>query len=252
MQRINLFPLLALLLLLTSCVSVKKGNEANLEKASDINVQLGIGYYHRGNLELANEKLVKAIKQNPASSQAHHAYAVLQNRFLNAEKAELHFKKAIELDPGNSEALNNFGAYLCSAERYKEADAMFMQAVKNPLYRSPEVAYTSAAVCILKEGPSQQPKAKQYLSKALAIGNNFRPALINMAELTFIEQNNEMTGLYLQRYHVAGAATARSLWLSIQNEMDKGNKSRAQELAEQLKQDFVNSKEYEQWLALNK
>ena len=253
MYRINVWLILPLILQLTSCVTVQEGGGfKNLKKASDINVQLGIGYYHRGNLELANDKLIKAMRQNPESSQAHHAYAVLQNRFLNVEKAELHFNKAIKLDSGNSEALNNFGAFLCSASRFKEADKMFMQALENPFYRSPEVAFTSAAVCILKEGDFQRPKAKEYLSKALAIGSNYRPALINMAEINFAEKNNSMTSLYLERYHATGAASARSLWLSIQNELDMSNESKASELAEKLKQNFANSKEYKQWLALNK
>ena len=251
MYRINVILILPLLMLLTSCVTVTDGG-TDFEKASKINVQLGIGYYHRGNLELANEKLVKAMKQNPKSSQAHHAYAVLQNRFLDKEKTEFYFNKAIELDPENSEALNNFGAYLCTSGKIQEAEKMFMQALKNPLYRSPEVAFTSAAVCILKEGDFQRPKAKEYLTRALAIGNNYRPALITMADITLAEKNNKLSSLYLKRYHLTGNATARSLWLSIQNELDKGDNSKVYELAGKLEQKFGNSKEYKQWLALNK
>ncbi len=67
---------------------VQEGGTKN-EKASKINVQLGIGYYHRGNLESANEKLIKALDQDPKSSQAHHAYAVLQNRFQDKEKRNI-------------------------------------------------------------------------------------------------------------------------------------------------------------------
>lgn len=249
MYRINI--IWPLLLLLTSCVTVQEDG-SQMERASKINVQLGIGYYHRGNLETANEKLVKALTQDPDSSQAHHAYAVLQNRFLDKEKAELHFRKAIKLDSKNSEALNNFGTFLCRDGHYREAEKMFLQAVDNPLYKSPEVAYTSAAVCVLKEGDDQQPKAKQYLKRALALGNNFRPALINIAEISFKEKNTEFTKLYLERFHLTGDPSARSLWLSIQNELEMGHHSKIAELAELLKNKFPDSKEYEQWLALKK
>lgn len=118
MHRINL---VWLVLLLSACVMVQDGPTQD-EKASKINVQLGIGYYQQGNLEQANEKLLKALAQDPLSSQAHYAYAVLQNRFLNAEKTEFHFKKAIEYDPGNSEALANYGAYLCNKGETQEAE----------------------------------------------------------------------------------------------------------------------------------
>jgi type IV pilus assembly protein PilF len=114
MFRISTIVILGLLL--SSCAMVPVGPTRD-EKASKINVQLGVGYYQQGNLELANEKLLKALDQDPESSQAHFAYAVLQHRFLHKEKAEEHFRKAIDLNPENSEALSNFGAFLCIYNR---------------------------------------------------------------------------------------------------------------------------------------
>ncbi len=253
MLRIKIPTILILLmvLLLSSCVTVTDGG-ADYEKASKINVQLGIGYYNRGNLELANQKLLKAMKQDPKSSQAHHAYAVLQNRFLDKAKAEEYFKKAISLDPENSEALNNYGVFLCADNRILEAEKMFMQAVDNDSYRSPEVAYTSAAICLLKEGESKQPQAKEYLKRALAIGNNYRPALFNMAKITLAEQNYELTGVYLNRFHLTGEETSQSLWLNIQNELAQGHIAKVNELVENLKTKFPDSEEYKQWLESNK
>lgn len=247
MHRINL---VWLVLLLSACVMVQDGPTQN-EKASKINVQLGIGYYQQGNLEQANEKLLKALAQDPTSSQAHYAFAVLQNRFLNAEKTEYHFKKAIELNPNNSEALTNYGAYLCNKGQVEEAESLFLRAVENPLYKSPELAYTNAAVCLLKADSKQTEKAKAYLMKALAARSNYTPALINMAEITFDEHNYELSQLYVDRFHLFGPPTSRSLWLNIQNEMNLNNQSKAFELAEQLKNQFPESKEYQSWIELN-
>jgi type IV pilus assembly protein PilF len=248
MLRINL--LLLILLSLSACVVVDEG-PTQKEKASDINVQLGIGYYNQNNLELANEKLLKALDQNPRSSRAHHAYAVLQNRFMDKEKAEYHFKKAIELDDKNSEALNNYGAFLCRENRVEEAEEMFLRALKNPLYKSPEVAYTNAATC-LRQANKKPEKVKQYLKKALAVGNNFRPALIMLADINFEEKNYELTTIYLKRYHLVGAPTARSLWLEIRNELELNHKEQADQLAEKLKTEFPDSSEYQSWLKLTK
>lgn len=258
MLRINsLLPLLlALLLPLSGCVVVQE-NGTQKEKASKINVQLGISYFHQGNMEQANEKLVKALDQDPESSQAHHAYAVLQNRFQDKEKAEFHFRKAINYDAMNAEAFNNFGAFLCSDGRALEAEEMFMGALKNPVYRMPELAYTNAAVCLLKTGDEQRPKAKEYLSKAVGLNNNFRPALIKLAELTFSDQDFSTVRLLLERFHSTGEPTASSLWLAIQNELSmpagKINRdSNIEKYAGQLKSNFPESKEYENWLALEK
>lgn len=253
MNNINFLILFGLLVMtqLASCVTVTEGG-TDLEKASKINVQLGIGYYNRGNLELANQKLLKAIRQDPESSQAYHAFAVLQNRFLDPVKAEFYFKKSIQLDPKNSEALNNYGAFLCAENRISEAEKMFLQAVNNQSYRSPEIAYTSAAVCLLKEGVNNTGKAKSYLKRALAIGNNYRPALINMAEIYFSEKNYELTGLYLDRYNITGQNTARSLWLEIQNELAQDKTSKIPLLSDLLETKFPDSEEFKKWLALDK
>ena len=249
MPPIKLLVLLALLPI-SGCVVVEEGPTQN-EKASKINVQLGIGYYNQGNLELANEKLLRALDQDPKSSQAHHAYAVLQNRFLDAEKAEFHFQRAIDLNDSNSEALNNYGAFLCRAKRYDEAKTMFLQAVDNPLYKTPEVAYTNAALC-LRQTDSDPKQVKQLLTRALGVGSNFAPALLAMAEISLAEQDYEKTVLYLRRFLLSNQHTAASLWLAIQNELNANNHEDAENLAAQLQQKFPQSKEYQSWLEVSK
>ena len=249
MRRISL--LLMSAFLLSACAMVPVG-ETNMQKASKINVQLGIGYYQRNNLEQANAKLVKALRQDPTSSQAHHAYAVLLNRLQEKEKAEQHFKKAIELDPENSEALTNYGSFLCRERKYLDAEKMFLQAVENPLYRTPEVAYTNAAVCLrkLEADDHAMKRIKKYLKKALAQKNNFPPALLNMAEVSIEEKNYDFARLYLERYHLVAPATPRSLWLSIENELAAGHPHKAAEFAQKLEQEFPDSAEYKKWQAL--
>ncbi len=248
MLRINLAWLL--LLSLSACVVVDDG-PTQMEKASEINVQLGIGYYHQNNLELANEKLIKALDQNPRSASAHHAYAVLQNRFRDKEKAEFHFRKAVEYNPLDSEALNNFGAFLCRDNRPEEAEKMFIQALENPLYKAPEVAYTNAATC-LRQNNKKPEKVKEYLTRALGVGNNFRPALLLLAEISFEEKQHDLTTIYLKRYHLVGEPTARSLWLEIRNELELNHRDKANELAEKLKSEFADSPEFQSWLLLSK
>jgi type IV pilus assembly protein PilF len=248
MLRINLIWLM--LFTLSACVVVDEG-PTQKEKASDINVQLGMGYYHQNNLELANAKLIKALDQNPRNAQAHHAFAVLQNRFGDKEKAEFHFKKAIEYNSSNSEALNNYGAFLCQNKRPEEAEKMFLRALKNPLYKTPEVAYTNAASC-LRQNNKKPEMVKEYLKKALGKVNNFRPALILLAEISFEEEKLDLTTIYLKRYHLVGPPTARSLWLEIRNELELDHREEAYKLAEKLKTDFADTPEYQSWLKLTK
>ncbi len=240
-------PLALLALTLTACVSVNP-QQSQQEKASAVNVQLGIGYLQQNNLELASEKLNKALQQNPKSAPAHNAYAILQERLLQMDKAEFHYRRATELDPNDSQASNNYGAFLCRNGRELEAERYFLRALDNPLYKTPEFAYTNAAICLLKV--DRVDTAKEYLSKALAAKSDFAPALLAMGDILFDEGQHQLAKVYLDRYHRVTRPSARSLWLAIRNELELGGDDRIGELAQQLESDFPDSDEYRSWLRI--
>ena len=221
------------------------------EQASAVNVQLGIGYLQQNNLELANDKLDKALRQDPNSASAHNAYAILQDRLLQTEKAEYHYKKATTLDPKNSQAANNYGAFLCRHGRELESEKYFMQALKNPLYSTPEFAYTNAALCLLQLGePGETEKAKEYLRKAIAAKNDFGPALLAMAQILFDQGEYVAAKPYLDRFHLVDRPTARSLWLAIRNTLQIDGQGNVTELAQRLGDEFPNSEEFKAWQAI--
>ncbi|MDH3388244.1 MAG: type IV pilus biogenesis/stability protein PilW [Gammaproteobacteria bacterium] len=233
--------------LLQACVAVNPQQSKN-EKASAINVQLGIGYLQQNKLELASEKLSKAIAQNPDSAAAHNAYAILQDRLKQIELAEFHYRKATSLDPKDSQAANNYGTFLCRNGRELESEKYFLQALDNPLYNTPEYAYTNAAICLIKAG--QTDPGKGYLRKALAAKSDFSPALLSMAELLFEEGDHAQAKIYLDRFHLVARATAKSLWLSIRNELQLDSNANVEEYALRLEKDFYDSPEYQAWLKI--
>jgi len=233
--------------LLSACVTVND-NPTDNEKASNINVQLGIGYLQQGKLELANEKLLKALRYNPKSASAHNAYAILQDRLLVKDKAAYHYEKATTLDPKDPQAANNYGAFLCRNNQEAKSETYFLRALDNPLYKTPEYAYTNAALCLLKI--DKRDKAIGNLSKALAANSNFPVALITMAKIKFEDQNHKDAKLYLDRYHLVAQPSAKSLWLSIRNELMLNKDRDVDELASQLQTNFPDSDEYQSWLAI--
>jgi type IV pilus assembly protein PilF len=237
----------SIVLLLSACVTVDPADE-NRVAASKINVQLGMGYLQQNNMVQASEKLTKALSQDPESAAAHNAYAILQDRLLQKEKAEEHYKIATELDPANSQAANNYGAFLCRNNREAESEAYFLKALENPLYKTPEFAYTNAALCLIQI--KEIDRAKVYLRKALAAQNNFPIALITSAELFYDDQNFQSTKLVMAQYHRVAKPTARSLWLAIRADLELGDTLHAEDLARRLEADYLTSDEYQAWLAL--
>jgi len=230
--------------LMQACVAVDPGPTQD-QKASAVNVQLGIGYLQQNKLELASQKLDKALRQDPESASAHNAYAILQERLGQLELAENHYEKATKLDRNNSQAANNYGAFLCKNGRERESEKYFLQALDNPLYNTPEYAYTNAAICLLKTG--EVSSAKEYLRKALTERSDFSPALLTMGGLLFNEMDYEGARLYLDRYHLVAQPSPRSLWLSIQTAWKINPDADVSELAERLKTDFPESQEYQFW-----
>ena len=251
-MRINkIVSLLILLGLLQACYVPVEPDQSQNEKASAVNVQLGIGYMQQNNLDLASEKLTKAINQDPDSAPAQNAYAILQDRLLQTEKAEYHYKKATTLDPKNSQAANNYGAFLCRHGRELESEKYFMQALKNPLYSTPEFAYTNAALCLMQVGePGATVKAKDYLRKAIAAKSDFGPALLALANLLFSEGEYSAAKFYLDRFHLVAKPNAFSLWLAIRNTLQIDGQGDVTELAQRLGNEFPDSKEYKSWLAI--
>jgi len=249
--RINkIIPALMLCGLLQACMTPVVDKDQN-EQASAVNVQLGIGYLEQNNLDQANEKLSKALRQDPNSASAHNAFAILQDRLLQTEKAEYHYKKATTLDPKNSRAANNYGAFLCRHGRELESEKYFLQALKNPLYNTPEFAYTNAALCLLQVGEQRETeKAKEYLSKAIAARSDFGPALLAMAQLLFDQGQYAAAKPYLDRFHLVARPTARSLWLAIRNTLQIDGRGDVTELAQRLGSEFPNSEEYKAWQSI--
>jgi len=244
-MRIEFVIAILLVLMLSSCVVVDE-KTTDKAKASAINVQLGIGYMQQNNLEVANEKLLKALDQNPKSSSAHNAYAMLQDRLLVKDKAAYHYEKATSLDPSDSQAANNYGTFLCRNNEEAKSEKYFLRAIKNPLYRTPEYAYTNAALCLLRI--KKRDKAISYLSKALAANSNFPTALVAMAKIRFEDQNFKQAKIYLNQYHLLARPSAKSLWLTIRTELALGSSIDVDELAAQLRDDFPDSDEYQFWL----
>jgi len=238
---------IALVSLLSACVTDQPGMSKN-DQASDVNVQLGLGYMQQGNMQLANEKLRKALVQNPDSAYAHNGFAILQERLGENERAEQHYRKAIQINPDDSEANNNLGTFLCRNGREEESEQYFLAAVDNSLYRTPEYAYTNAAICLGKVGNDE--KKYQYLRDAVNANPSYSPALYQLSKLEFEREAYQRAVFYLNRYFNLREKSAESLWLGIRIELALDNKDNAYSYGLQLENNFPDTEMTQSWLAI--
>ena len=215
------FGIFLLSMLLSACAGNSRTGATDASEAAEINMRLGLNYMQRGDYEFALEKLEKALQQDPNLPSAHNTIAILYQRLGEEEKAEKHFKKAVELAPQYSEAQNNYGAFLCRQQRYDEAEARFLIAVENPLYQSVAEAYENAGLCAMQKPDVK--KAESYFRRALQIEPALSKSLLQMAEISYEQQNYLQARAYVQRFHNAATWTPRALLLGIKTENKLGD-----------------------------
>ena len=231
------------------------------KEAAQYNVQLGISYMRDNNLEEAEEKLAKALAQDPDLPAAHNTYAVLKEQLGERDLADRHYRRAIELDPKDSEARTNYGAFLCRLGRSDDAQEQFERAWSNPLYSRPEAVFTTAGVCAL--GTGDESKAEDFIRRALDRNPDYLPALFEMANLTFKKEHYLQTRAYVQRYEAALTEAGRRnpqlpksnpqiLWLCVQAERALKNYQAAQSCALKLKNQFPDSRQTARLLELER
>lgn len=240
--------LIVLLFGLAACQgqTVRPGNSSDpldVKQASpaDVYVELGIEYMKLKKYDVALENLKKAINVDPGSSNAHNVLAVLYEQLGEDKAAGEHFQRAVSLQPSNSSAQNNYGRYLCKNEKYKEADRHFKMALDNPLYRSPILAMTNAGECAFRAGNVET--AENYFRSALQINKKFSPALYQMARVKYEQKNYLLVRAYLQRFREVQQMTPAALWLGIQAEDKLSNPDAVASYALQLRQLYPDSHE---------
>ena len=106
----------------------RKVTEPDLKQAAVLNVQLAIGYIERDQLGIAQEKLNKAIEQDPENIDAYTTMAYLKRKVNEMDQAEEFYLKALEIKPNDPNIHNNYGGFLCQMGRYDDAIHMLYKA----------------------------------------------------------------------------------------------------------------------------
>jgi type IV pilus assembly protein PilF len=191
-------------------------------------------------LDVALEEFSLASKIEPSYAAAYNGLGLVQAALGQDAVAELNFKKAVQLEPLNSEAHNNYGSFLCARNRLDESIKEFMAALKNPLYATPVMAYTNAAVCSLRKNDSVQ--AEGYLLRALQLDPLASVAAYQLAAIQF-KRKDALAAKKTLQAALSSKASADMLWLAIQIERALGDANLEASYALELRQNYPESEQ---------
>ncbi|MGN2392427.1 type IV pilus biogenesis/stability protein PilW [Pelomicrobium sp. G1] len=208
---------------------------------AEIHTQLGAGYYSRGQLGVALEELNAAFAADPNYGPAYNVLGLVYAALGEPKLAEQNFLRALALNPNDSEARNNYGLFLCQRNRGEEGIGHLLQALRNPLYRTPELAYVNAGDCAQRMGDRK--RAQEFFEKALQVQPSQPQALRAMAEIAYGNGRFDDAHAYLTRYLQIAQPDAESLALGVRIERRRGDRQAEASYAAQLRNRFPQSKE---------
>lgn len=240
--------LVAVVILLSACAnqSTNSKDVSQQRESARIHTELGAGYFSQGQIAIALEEFTEASKIDPSYPMAQNGLGLVYSALGEDAKADASFKRSISLDPKNSEARNNYGTFLCSRNRIDESITQFMEAVRNPLYATKDLAYLNAGVCALRKQDTDN--AEMYLQKALQIQPLLHRASYELALIQFNRKKMGMARQYLQT-PLVGNPTPEVLWLAIQVERELGDKDAVASYALELRRNYPNSEQTKALLA---
>jgi type IV pilus assembly protein PilF len=217
-----------------------------LERAK-IHTELGVGYYESGKLGVALEELNTAIAADKTYAPAWNARALVYMELKDDALAESDFKQALKLDPESADTKNNYGLYLCQRKRAPEGIRYLLDAIKNPLYTTPDNAYKNAGLCSRNAGDMKM--AEEYFLKALKLNPSQPQALYNMAEINFARGDYAQAKAYMNRYvRVVPSPGAEELWLGARIERRLGDRTALMNYGSQLRRLYPSAPETKAYL----
>lgn len=240
-----------LIVLLAGCsgTGMRNANEplstatpgSDVRQRAKIRTELAASYFVEGNYAIALEELVTAVKADSSYAPAYSVRGLVQMRLGENEAAEESFRKALDLAPNDPEINNNYGWFLCQTGKEKDSFAYFMQAIKNPLYQTPEKSWVNSGLCAMRLRDYKS--AADYLHKAHRPGRAGYVALYPLALLEYERGAYAQARGWLAELHRVLEPSAESIWLALRVERRLGDRGAEASYSAQLRRRFPESKE---------
>ncbi|MBL8383880.1 MAG: type IV pilus biogenesis/stability protein PilW [Burkholderiales bacterium] len=212
------------------------------QETARLRTELAFNYFQRGQMAIALEEVRSALAADPNYATAYNVLGLINMDLGENARAEEAFRRALSIAPGDSDALNNYGWFLCQTKRERQGIEQFLLALKNPLYPTPDKPYLNAGICSQRLG--NEALAEEYYRKAFTLDPLNAGAMMRLGDLYFRRDELDKARFYVDRVNKNFEPSAESLWLALRIERKAGDRVAESSFATQLRRRYPNSQEF--------
>ncbi len=220
---------------------VTESDEPETRKRARIRMELAVGYFEQGQTKVALDELKQAIASDPSFPDAYNLRGLIYMRLNDMRQAEDSFRRAVALNPRDSNVQHNYGWLLCQQGRYDEAQRAFDVTMANPTYGGRAKTLMAQGLCQARAGRAADAEHSLARSYELDAGNPVTG--FNLATLLYRRGDFSRARFYIRRLNNTELANAETLWLGIKVERRLNDPVAMGQLGEQLKKRFGQSRE---------
>jgi type IV pilus assembly protein PilF len=225
---------------------VTASDETDANRRARLRMELASAYFAKGQMTTALDEVKQALAANPTMSEGYNLRGLIYANLGDDKLAEESFRRALQLNPQDPDAMQNFGYYLCQKKRYPEANVMFDQLLAMPKNRDTARTLLTKGVCQAFAG--QLVESDVTLSRAFELDPANPSISVNLAEVLLRRGEYERARFYIRRVNAVPALVgAQTLWLAARIEQRLGNLPGVQQLGDQLHRRFPNARETAQF-----
>ena len=218
---------------------VTDSDEPEVRKRARIRLELAVGYFEQGQTTDALDQLKQSIAADPTYGEAYNLRGLIYMRLNDFRFAEESFRKALTINPRDSNVMHNLGWLFCQQARYPESLHLFTQALSNPQYGERAKTFRAQGLCQVRAGLKEDAELSLVKSYEFDAGNPI--TAYNLATLLFQRGDYVRAQFYVRRLNNSELANAESLWLGVKVERRMENREAMLQLAAQLEKRFPRS-----------
>jgi type IV pilus assembly protein PilF len=228
----------------TTSVETKVADIAGKSDAlyrAQIHTERASEYFRMGRLPVALDAAKQAVAAMPSHAPAYNMLGIIQMELGQESEGRTAYEKALSLAPNDSETLNNYGWYVCRKSP-RESMQYFDQALKNPVYATPERALYNRGVCARRAGDATIAEAS--LRETLRRQPEFSPAMVELGDMYMTRgETKEAEAMLVRHNALVQQPGVDALWLGVRVARAQRDRTAEASYVQQLRRRFPEAKE---------